>query len=452
MNIRRSFAVRTAVFVLVLTILLPVQSAARADVDKIKDDAIAPEIEENEPIEDVALPVDDGKSDLVGTEKEPKPIYLTRTEKTSYVGRTFTLKLKNADGKVRWYSNNEKVATVEDGVVTALSEGTVRIRATCRKIKYDCTVTVKVPQINMTYKRLRNGTTLDLKVKGADIVSWKSSKKKVATVDKDGVVTSKKKGSTTITATDSNGKTYECNVDVYVNILDIENPTFEDLAPTTRMSFEELIGDNGNYTFPVGYPKAGTYKIVVDLYHKVVMAYMKDAKGNYTRPIRYMLCIVGADKTQTPTGTFKMQAFRVRNSIFNNTTSYAQYWSEIHGRIYFHSTLYNSLKAHDYSTASWNSFGSAVSHGCVRLTVPDARWIWYNLAPGTLVEIRRGSSSDTATAEIRRKLKEGLPKLPSTRPTLAMGSIPNTDNWDVADIPNEVKFVQGSQNGGEAAD
>ncbi len=452
MKIKRSFVMRTAVFVLMVTILLPAGSAAKADVDKIKDEALAPEFEENDPPEDVALPLDEGKEDLVGTEKEPKPVYLTRTEKTAYVGKEFTLKLKNADGKVRWYSNDETVATVEDGVVTPLKEGTVRIRATCRKIKYDCTVTVKMPTINMTYKRLRNGNTLELKVKGADIVSWKSSKKKVATVDKNGVVTSKKKGSTVITATDSNGKTYECNVEVYINILDIENPSFEDLAPTTRMSFEELVGDNGNYTFPVGYPKAGTYKLIVDLYHRVVMAYMKDKNGKYTRPIRYMLCIVGADKTQTPTGTFKMQAFRVRNSIFNNTTSYAQYWSEIHGRIYFHSTLYSSLKAHDYSTASWSSMGGAVSHGCVRLTVPDARWIWYNIAPGTIVEIRRGSSSDTATAEIRRKLKAALPGLPSTRPTLAMGDIPNTDNWEVADIPNEVKFVQGSQNGGEAAD
>jgi len=63
--------------------------------------------------------------------------------------------------------------------------------------------------------------------------------------------------------------------------------------------------------------------------------------------------------------------------VFNNTTSYAQYWSEIHGRIYFHSTLYNSLKAHDYSANSWNNMGNAVSHGCVRLTVPEtAATVW----------------------------------------------------------------------------
>ena len=38
------------------------------------------------------------------------------------------------------------------------------------------------------------------------------------------------------------------------------------------------------------------------------------------------------------------------------------------------------------------SFGTACSAGCVRLTIADASWIYYNVASGTLVEFY--SSSD----------------------------------------------------------
>ena len=67
-----------------------------------------------------------------------------------------------------------------------------------------------------------------------------------------------------------------------------------------------------------------------------------------------------------------------------------------------------------------------MSHGCIRLTVPDARWIYYNVAPGTEVEVRKGSSSDKEAAEIRSKLV--LAKRPSKRPDLVKGEIPDTDN------------------------
>ncbi len=221
-----------------------------------------------------------------------------------------------------------------------------------------------------------------------------------------------------------------------------EEKEFALLAPTTKMAFEELVGDNGIYEYPSGYPETGTYKITVDVSHQVVMIHKQDLNGEYTVPVRYMLCSTGA-RGHTPTGTFEMKAYRVRFGKFVNDGVYGQYWSQIYKAFYFHTILYSQKDASTYTSSSYKNLGKAVSHGCVRLTVPDARWIWYNIAPGTVCEIRKGDKNDEETAAIREKLV--LAKAPSTRPSLRMGEIPYTDNWTIDEVPIQVPFVQGSQ-------
>lgn len=226
------------------------------------------------------------------------------------------------------------------------------------------------------------------------------------------------------------------------DIKSCSDAEFSLLAPTTQMTFEELVGDNGIYEYPEGYPKAGTYRITVDVAHQVVMVYKKDIHGEYTVPVRYMLCSSGA-RGRTPLGTFEMKAYRVRFGKFVNDGVYGQYWSQIYKAFYFHTILYSQKDAQTYTTTSYNNLGKAVSHGCVRLTVPDARWIWFNIAPGTICEIRKGDKKDEKTASIREKLV--LAKAPSKRPSLEMGKIPYTDNWKIEDVPLEIPFVQGAQ-------
>ena len=116
----------------------------------------------------------------------------------------------------------------------------------------------------------------------------------------------------------------------------------------------------------------------------------------------------------------------------------------IDGRMYFHSILYSKRDAATY-TGSFNNLGRRASHGCIRLTVPDARWIWYNAAPGTTVIVRDGSSKDETTAAIKKMLT--LDKMPDERPASLTGTdIPYTDNWSIDEVPHDVDFIQGSQN------
>ena len=227
---------------------------------------------------------------------------------------------------------------------------------------------------------------------------------------------------------------------------------FSYYAPTVNMSFEELVGgledtyyeaEKTEPIWPLGYPAPGTYKLIVDVQWQVVMAFQKDANGEYTVPVRYMLCSTGSPKLgNTRIGTFKLKECRLRFGTFAGGDYAAQYWTLIVSRTYFHSVVYKGRGKKDLNSLYVDKYlklGSRDSHGCVRLPVPDARWIWYNCAYGTEVEIREGSKSDLETKAIREQLKLAEP--PKVVSGLVPGTAPYTDNWTIEDVPLEVEFV-----------
>ena len=80
-------------------------------------------------------------------------------------------------------------------------------------------VTTKSLKLNKSKCTLKKGKTLTIKVTRDPItatekITYSSSNKKVATVDKKGKITAKKKGKSTITVKTSNGKKATCKVTV----------------------------------------------------------------------------------------------------------------------------------------------------------------------------------------------------------------------------------------------
>ena len=61
------------------------------------------------------------------------------------------------------------------------------------------------------------------------------------------------------------------------------------------------------------------------------------------------------------------------------------------------------------------------------MLVPDARWIYYNLGPGTVCEIITGDKNDTEAAAIKAQLVRA--QAPSKRPNLAPGAYAVTEAW-----------------------
>ena len=160
---------------------------------------------------------------------------LNKTELALEVGKTGTLEAKvepsDATNKnVTWSSSNPEVATVDNGVVTAVSAGEAIITVTTEDgaKTATCKVTVNAPQtvpvtgvtLDKAELTLEKGSTGTLTATVApqnatnNTVTWSSSNPEVATVD-NGVVTAVSAGEAIITVTTEDGaKTATCKVTV----------------------------------------------------------------------------------------------------------------------------------------------------------------------------------------------------------------------------------------------
>ena len=159
--------------------------------------------------------------------------------------------------------------------------------------------------------------------------------------------------------------------------------------------------------------RQSSYYITVNRAKCQVMVYAKSETGKYDIPVKTFVCSVGMPSTPTPTGTFTTPAKYRWHTLMG--PSYGQYCTRIVGGVLFHSVAGSNMTSHNLSAGNYNMLGQPASHGCVRLCVRDAKWIYDNCALGTTVTI-----SDTAAT-------------PFDKPTSI--KIPASQNWDPTD-PN----------------
>lgn len=118
-----------------------------------------------------------------------------------------------------------------------------------------------------------------------------------------------------------------------------------------------------------------------------VYAYGLDDNNEYTDLVRTMKCSTGRKGNDTPLGTYENGTGPgARWHYFQKFNCWAQYAYYIQGDIMFHSVLYGS-KEGSVTRSSVNNLGRRASHGCVRLSVEDAKWIWSNCPRNTKVEV-----------------------------------------------------------------
>ena len=147
---------------------------------------------------------------------------------------------------------------------------------------------------------------------------------------------------------------------------------------TQRLLFSPDAAESEEYVFP--------YKLVVDLSDRRVYVYRWTGDG-YRERLGSFKCCVGAPETPTPQGTFQGSGKAGgRWYYFKDFNCYAQYAWRIQGGILFHSVTYS--RPNENSGGSTRSLGRAESHGCVRLTVSDAKWIYDNCPAGTTVVVQ----------------------------------------------------------------
>jgi lipoprotein-anchoring transpeptidase ErfK/SrfK len=124
------------------------------------------------------------------------------------------------------------------------------------------------------------------------------------------------------------------------------------------------------------------YYIKVNIAANTVTVYGKDEDGEYTDPIKAMVCSTG---TATPkTGVYKISDRYRWRSLFGGV--YGQYAVRIHGNILFHSVPYTEMSQDTLEYEEYDKLGTSASAGCIRLTVKDVKWIYDNVAAGSSVE------------------------------------------------------------------
>ena len=133
----------------------------------------------------------------------------------------------------------------------------------------------------------------------------------------------------------------------------------------------------------------GKYYIKVNYGAQVVNIYTKDSKGNYTVPVKAMVCSTGINTPTSGVYTigYRWEWLRMIGDV------YGHYVTQICGDILFHSVPY--LEKGNHSSLEWwayDQLGTKASLGCVRLTTKDALWIYNNISYGTKVEFYSSSN------------------------------------------------------------
>ena len=107
--------------------------------------------------------------------------------------------------------------------------------------------------------------------------------------------------------------------------------------------------------------------------------------SNFSNHIKTFKCSTGLNATPTPKGTFWATGPRTEWYYFKEFDCWARYAWTIDGGILFHSVIYSSKSESSLRRGTVSQLGRKASHGCVRLAVEDAKWIFKNCPAGTPV-------------------------------------------------------------------
>ena len=237
------------------------------------------------------------------------------------------------------------------------------------------------------------------------VTNWKSSNSWIVSVDSGGRADAVSEGTAMLTAELSTGQSAKFEVTVTKAAEKPEADKFstaitanEDiLKKNIEEKKEDEAEEEQDYVDYYGeeygeeYSEEETantkslYSINVNRAQSIVTVYTYDQKGNYTVPVRAMLCSCGMKKS-TITGEFDIYFKAEWHALYNNV--YGQYISGISGDYLFHSVPYAKMgKNSTLEIEEFNKLGQEASLGCVRLAVEDTKWIYENCPIGTHVKI-----------------------------------------------------------------
>ncbi|WP_238883347.1 L,D-transpeptidase [Clostridium sp. YIM B02551] len=123
-----------------------------------------------------------------------------------------------------------------------------------------------------------------------------------------------------------------------------------------------------------------SYMLYVNITNQKTYVF-KGTKNNW-KLLKTLSCSTGKDDTDTPKGVYQVQE---KGDWFysDKYKQGAKYWVQFQGNYLFHSIPFEE----DKKTVIDPSLGAPLSHGCVRLSLEDAKWLYDNINKGTKVII-----------------------------------------------------------------
>jgi len=202
---------------------------------------------------------------------------------------------------------------------------------------------------------------------------------------------------------------------------------------------------------PTPMPTPIPYSMTVDVNNQIVTVYGLNEEGKHNVVVRQMICSTGKKATPSDVGDWVLDGRTARWCYFPAYGSHAQYWTRINKSIAFHSVIYNSVNTMALSIGSYNALGSRASHGCIRLLVSDALWVYENVGKGTVVTITEKLPRDE---ELNKSLlppplnrSNMLPRStpqPTPKPVYISGGVPPqiTRNLNTGVVGEDVFWLQ----------
>lgn len=129
---------------------------------------------------------------------------------------------------------------------------------------------------------------------------------------------------------------------------------------------------------------SGPFMLRVNKQMNCTTVYAQDGGNGFIIPYKSFLCSTGDD---TPIGTFQTpEKYRWR---LMNTGEYCQYLTRLGPglSILLHSVIYETQNPYTLFPSTYNWLGANRSHGCIRFTTADARWIFEHCPLKTTVNV-----------------------------------------------------------------
>lgn len=149
----------------------------------------------------------------------------------------------------------------------------------------------------------------------------------------------------------------------------------EEEQPDSGEIIEEDSKDN---TLEVDYSNSDNFRIDVDLTNQKVYVFYKD------NLLKEWICSGGTDDKPTPVGEFKTTQ-KGEDFWSNKYNMGAYHWIRFYNDYLFHSVPFD--KDNNIIQEEYEKLGSPASHGCIRLEVENARWLYEMLPLGVKVII-----------------------------------------------------------------